>query len=50
MLLSSPLGWGWSSPHLLFFMAISLVTLRGAIPASASLVPNDLCGWREEQE
>ena len=44
MLLRSPLGWGWSSPHLLFSMAFSLLTLRGAIPASASLVPGDLCG------
>ena len=50
MLLSSPLGWGWSSPHLLFSMAVSLVTLRGAIPASASLVPGDLCRWRGGQE
>ena len=50
MLLRSPLGWGWSSPHLLFSMAVSLVTLRGAIPASASLVPGDLCRWRGGQE
>lgn len=49
MLFRSPLCWGWSSPHLLFSMAISPVTLRGAIRASASLVPGDLCGWRGGQ-
>lgn len=51
LLLSSPVGWGWSCPHLLFSRSVSLVaTVRGAIGASPPLVPGDRCGWRGGEE